>query len=78
MTNLSFPPGYEKALVDSLAVDVFPTFKGTRTPIPPDLKQAAIQAQMVLKNTNYRPLEMVTPFDGNQGSATNGLPYRGF
>jgi hypothetical protein len=78
MTNLSFPPGYEKALVDSLAVDVFPTFKGTRTPIPPDLKQAAIQAQQVLKQTNYKALEMRTPFDGASSDLSNSFPYRGF
>jgi hypothetical protein len=77
-TNLAFPPGYEKALVDSLAVDVFPTFKGTKTPIPPDLKQAAIQAQQVLKQTNYRPLEMRTPFDGASSDLSNSFPYRGF
>jgi hypothetical protein len=77
-TSLAFPPGYEKALVDSLAVDVFPSFKGSKTPIPPDLKQAAIQAQMVLKQTNYKALEMRTPFDGSSSDLSNSFPYRGF
>jgi hypothetical protein len=78
-TNMTLPPGYEKALVDSLAVDIFPTFKGSKTPIPPDLKQLAIQAQMVLKNTNYRPLEMNSPFSGGSGAgSTNFFPFRSF
>ncbi len=77
-TNLTFPPGYEKAFVDSLAVDLFPSFKGSKTPIPADLQAAAIAAREVLKRTNYQALEMRTPFDGNSSDLANSFPYRNF
>lgn len=77
-TNITLPQGYEKAFVDSLAVDLFPTFKGSKIPIPADLKAAASEAQRVLKLTNYKPLEMRTPFDGSSSDLSNSFPYRGF
>lgn len=78
-TKLNLPPGYDKALVDALAVDIFPPLKGTKTPIPQDLKDAAREAKALLRITNYEPLEMVTPFTRNDLSGvTNGFPYRGF
>lgn len=77
-TNLSLPPGYDKAIVDSLAVDIFPTFKGTKTPIPQDLKDMAREAKRLLRLTNYEALEMVTPFANNSGNLSNSFPFRGF
>lgn len=78
-TKLNLPPGYDKALVDALAVDIFPPLKGSKTPIPQDLKDAAREAKQLLRITNYEPLEMVTPFERNDLSGvTNGFPYRGF
>ena len=60
-TNLYLPPGYEAALVDSLAVDIWPSFKPGQ--ISPDLKLSAQNAVRALKRTNYRTLVMNTPFD---------------
>jgi hypothetical protein len=77
-TSLSLPPGYDKALVDCLAVDIFPTFKGTKTPIPQDLKDFAREAKRLLRLTNYEALEMSTPFENGGGNLSNTFPYRGF
>jgi hypothetical protein len=77
--GLSLPPGYDKAIVDCLAMDIFPSLKGSRTPIPPDIRAAALEAKRLLRVANYEPLEMESPFDRDRVSgATNGLPYRGF
>jgi len=51
-TTISFPPGYEKALVDNLAVDVASTF-GRQ--VSPELMQMAITGRKVLRTINYTP-----------------------
>lgn len=76
-TVLTMPEGYEKAFVDSLAVDVYPSFKGGK-PIPKDLKDMAQQARDVLGITNYEPLEMVSLFGGINDNGSNGFLYKGF
>lgn len=58
-TTLSFPPGYEKALVDSLAVDIAPSF---RRPVTPDMQAAAAAAKQVLRTINYTPELMAADF----------------
>jgi hypothetical protein len=55
------PPGYEGAIVDSLAVDIWPSFR--KEPIPIDLYKAAQNAKRLIKRTNYQPLIMNTVFD---------------
>lgn len=77
-TDLILPPGYDKAIVDSLAVDIFPTFKGTQRPIPQDLKDLAREAKRLLRVTNYDPMEMASPFDGNGQNFSNSFLYKGF
>lgn len=75
---LTMPPGYDKAFVDSLAVDIWPSFKGMKAPIPGDLKAMAMQAREVLGVTNYNALEMETPFDGRLNNLSNSFLYRGW
>lgn len=77
-TVLTMPKGYEKALVDCLAVDVFPSMKGSAKPIPADLRAAGNEAKRVLKVTNYVALEMSTPFDSNDGNFSNAFLYKAF
>lgn len=76
-TTLTMPPGYEKAFVDALAVDLYPSFKGAK-PIPPDLKASANEAKRVLKVTNFNFLEMNTPFDGYDTNLSNSFLYKGW
>lgn len=59
-TTLAMPPGYEKAIVDNLAVDICPSFE--REPTPAMLK-AAQDSRAVLKTNNYTPLEAKTGFE---------------
>lgn len=59
-TTLTFPPGYEKALVDCLAVDVAPSFG---VPVTADMRQSEKEAKTTLQRLNLEPLEMSTDFD---------------
>lgn len=61
-TSLALPPGYEKALVDNLAVDVAPSF-GKR--VSQEMMDAAKESRRVLKVNNFTPMLASTPFDGD-------------
>lgn len=73
-TDVTMPPGYEKAIVDTLAVYICGPFGKTPTA---DMKQQANEAKFVLKATNYDPLIMSTGFDRSY-SVNNDFPYSGF
>lgn len=51
-TDLVFPRGYEKAVVDCLTVDIAPTF---RRPVTREMDDNAKLARAALAATNYRP-----------------------
>lgn len=68
-TVVSMPPGYEKALVTGLALEICPSFRMEATPL---MVQQAKDARAALKVTNYVPLEMSTDFDTD---ATMDLAY---
>lgn len=59
-TTLTFPPGYERALVACLAKEICPPFY---QPITTDIAKAAMEALSVLKKRNWQPFEAKTPFD---------------
>lgn len=61
-TTLSFPPGYEKAFVDGLAVDICPAFGITPSPAMIDAAQKSMRR---VKVANYSPSEVSTPFDAD-------------
>lgn len=73
-TTVNLPPGYEAALVDSLAVNIGPAYG-----LPPnqELRDMAQNERAVLKRNNYTPLVMTTDipvgprlyniFSGNNG-----------
>lgn len=75
--QIVLPPGYEKAIVDSLAADIWTSFKGS-APIPPDVKAMAREAQSVLRLTNAFPLEMTSIADRDWGNISNAFLYKGF
>jgi hypothetical protein len=52
-TSISLPPGYEKAIVDTLAVDIAPTFE---RPVTEAMMVASRAAEYVLRTTNYEGL----------------------
>lgn len=71
-TSLSFPPGYEKALVDCLAVDIMPSFG-----LQPNASQlqAAKDAKTTLQTLNMNVLEAATDFDRDSSYALANI-YR--
>lgn len=73
--NLTFPEGYEKAIVDTLAVYISPAFGKTPTE---DMRREAKAARQVLKQTNYIPLVMDTGFGKSAGDISNAFLYKGF
>ena len=73
-TSVNLPPGYEKAIVDCLAVDCAPSFG---RPVTPEVNMMANQARAWLKRTNYIPLEMVTGL-GADHDPSNGFIYQGW
>lgn len=74
-TNLTMPAGYEAAIVAGLAVDISPSFVKQPTPA---MMLDKTETRAVLKRTNFQPLEMETPFDGNTADISNAFPYRTF
>lgn len=73
-TTLSLPKGYEKAIVDALAVDICPSFYKQATP---QMVADAVQSRTVLQRTNYVPLIMDTGLATNQPSP-DAFIYKGF
>lgn len=72
---LAMPPGYEGAIVDNLAVLLYPSFRNGD--VPRDLRLSAIESKAALKRTNYQPLEMNVGFV-HQPDISNTFPYRNF
>lgn len=74
VTDVTMPPGYEKAVVDNLAVDISPSFG---IDISPMMVQSAKESRAVLKRNNYVPLLMDTGLSDNRPSP-DAFIYRGF
>ena len=56
-TDLTFPPGYAKAIRYSLAIDLCPEFKDGAPP-PPAVISNAIQAKAIVKSANIGPIDL--------------------
>lgn len=69
-TSLTFPPGYEKAMVDCLALDICPSFGVQPTP---QMVQDAKEAKATLQRLNLQPLEMATDFDRDSSYALSNI-----
>lgn len=75
--SIDLPKGYEKAIVDSLAADIWTSFKGS-APVPPDVKMMAREAQNNLRMTNTMVMEMNTGMENDWSNISNAFLYRGF
>ena len=73
-TDVVGPRGYEKAIVDNLAIDIAPSFG---VEITPGMVQSAKESRAVLKRNNYNPLQMETGLADNRPSP-DAFIYRGF
>lgn len=72
-TTISLPPGYERALVDSLAVDLCPSFGMTPSPAAMQSRREALEA---LRRTNLSVPVLDSPaFSNNSDLARAGLIY---
>ncbi|TXH15350.1 MAG: hypothetical protein E6R03_07305 [Hyphomicrobiaceae bacterium] len=71
-TNVALPPGYEKAIVDSLAV-----YYPFAVPATPDMKKDADNARKLLMRANYVPLISRIGIDKDY-SINNDFPFSGF
>ena len=71
-TVLSLPAGYEKAIVDNLAI-----YQNYGNPPTPQMIKDANESRAVIKRTNYRPLVMDAGINSGY-SVSNDFPYRGF
>lgn len=74
-TVLQMPPGYEDAIVNNLAVLLYPYFRNGD--VPAHLQRAAVESKAALKRTNYQPLEMNVGIV-HQADISNSFPYRTF
>jgi hypothetical protein len=75
-TVLALPPGYERMLVDNLAVDLCPSFKITPSQ---DLRDSAKESMTLIKRINNVPLLLDSYLGSDSGSdISNGFVYRGF
>lgn len=72
-TSLAFPPGYEKAIVDVLAVDIAPSF-GRQ--VSPDLRLSADNATRAIECTNFEPIVMDDGLSGPKMTPLEAF-YRG-
>ncbi len=70
-TTLTLPPGYERAIVDNLAVDISPSFGRPPNPI---LMQQAVESKRTLKRLNHEPIVLDSNLARSRGSIlTDGL-----
>ena len=73
-TALSLPPGYEKAIIDNLAIELCPPF--TKEPSQTMIRNA-VASKGILKRTNYDGLLMTSVMD-KSSDISNAFLYRGF
>lgn len=73
-TTISLPPGYERAIVDNLSVDIAPSFGRQVDPV---LMKSANDAKANLKRANYIPLVMESGI-WNGVEPSLGFIYNGF
>lgn len=74
-TVVTLPVGYERAIVDNLAVDIASSFGVQASPV---LVASAREARAVLKRAKYIPLEMDTGLGADAGDVSNGFIYQGW
>lgn len=74
-TVLSMPPGYEKAIIDGLSVELCRPF--TRKEALPQLILAAETSKKNLRRLNYEPMVMEGVLD-KDNDVSNSFLYRGF
>lgn len=74
-TNIALPPGYERAIVDCLSIDICPSF-GVQP--SPTLIMSARQGTEALARTNLYVPELTTMLDYGQPDPSNGFIYKGF
>ena len=72
-TTVTFPPGYEKAIIDCLALELCKPFHKAPNPL---LIQSAKEAKFLIKRNNYKPLIMSTSLDNVDIS--NQFIYKAF
>jgi hypothetical protein len=75
--SLSLPPGYEKAIVDNLTLELIPYFKGDGFQVPPLWMKQAGESKGNVKRTNIR--ENVASYDPELIAHAPGVynPYTG-
>lgn len=69
-TNIVFPPGYEKAIIDALAVDICPYFGEEPTTA---LLDSARKSRATLRIRNFVPAIMTTDFDRDPSYALSNI-----
>lgn len=74
-TALALPQGYEKAIIDNLAVELCRPF--TRKSALPELMKSANETKATLKRVNYEPLLMNSVMDQTP-DVSNAFIYKGF
>ena len=73
-SDVQMPRGYEKAIIDGLAVYICKPFGKTATP---DMLKDETDSKAIMKRANYVPLLMGTGLERDY-SVNNDFPYRGF
>lgn len=73
-TDVLLPPGYQKAIVENLAVQLCKPF--TKEPTQQMMIDAR-ESKAVLKRTNYNPLLMTSVMDSDR-DISNSMLYKGF
>jgi hypothetical protein len=69
-TALSLPPGYEKAIIDCLTIELVPYFKEDTFQVPPLWMKQAMTSKGIIKRTNIR--ENIADYDSELISRANG------
>jgi hypothetical protein len=54
-TNYTFAPGYRRAILHNLAIELAPDFTA---PVSEDIRRIATEAKAWIKRANYRPVEL--------------------
>ena len=69
-TVMSLPPGYQAAIQDNLAVEIWRFFKPDNVPVRPDLMRSAMMSKGNVKRTNIK--EVIANYDSELVSRANG------